>query len=185
MNWIAQAHVRTASAQTQERTTTVYETTSRILAELLTHSIHLRDCYKHARWQTTHLLYRGLHSLLAEHYAEQLRLVDVLIDRLQLLGVNHGVFAGTFLRQSQLACTVRRRFVIERLLEELLEAHEDALTAARPVGDGPEADCARDFALGQVVLSNDLQRAAILHFLKTQSKGFLPTVNSCRGGDHE
>jgi hypothetical protein len=46
-----------------------------------------------------------------------------------------------------------------RLFRDLLESHESILTAARPSGNCDEQDDVswiRDFAVGQVVISNEL-----------------------------
>jgi DNA-binding ferritin-like protein len=148
-------------------------TSASVFSELLTHSIYLRDCYKCARWQTADIQYRQLNGVFSGHYAEQLRLVDVLLERLRLLGEHSAVFAGKFLRDTQFAGALRGRIAIGRLLEELFEAHEDVLMAARPLGNGPVCEWMRELALGQVVLSNDLQRWTILQLQLTHSKGTL------------
>jgi DNA-binding ferritin-like protein len=56
-----------------------------VLEELLAESISLRNLYRNARWQTADIQYRVLRQLFDRHYKEQLHLVDVLIDRIQLV----------------------------------------------------------------------------------------------------
>jgi starvation-inducible DNA-binding protein len=134
-----------------------------VLEELLAQSIHLRDLYKNARWQTPDVQNLRLHQLFDAHYREQLHLVDVLIDRMRTLGGTDGVFAGNFLN-SRLPHSLRGRASLVRLLRELLEAHELALGTAQPAGTndaGSDRSWTRDFAVGQVVLTNDLQRSAV------------------------
>src|ERR1700679_2157377 len=65
-----------------------------VLEELLTHSIHLRDIYKNARWQTADLQFRSLRQLFDGHYNEQIQLVDLLVDRIRALNGAGRIFAG-------------------------------------------------------------------------------------------
>jgi starvation-inducible DNA-binding protein len=134
------------------------------LEELLTQSIHLRDLYKRACWQASAVQDHGLRQLFDAHYKEQLRLVDLLIDRIRTLGGDGTVFAGDFLQGTQFPHHPRGRSAPTRLLRELLDAHEWVLTAALPTGSNhgqSERGYARDFALGQVVLANELQSSVV------------------------
>jgi DNA-binding ferritin-like protein len=131
---------------------------------LLVHSIKLRDLYKSARWQTGDIQFRGLRILFEDHYKEQLRLVDVLLDRLRMLGGTGCVLAGLLLQGTQFSCALRGRVLPIRLLHGLLEAHDAVLAAARSGANGHEsADTATssDFAAGQVVLVNNMQFKSI------------------------
>jgi starvation-inducible DNA-binding protein len=138
--------------------------TPALLEELLLHSIKLRDLYKRARWHTADIQFRGLRVLFEDHYKEQLRLVDVLLDRLRMLGGAGCVLAGLLLQGTQFSCALRGRVLPIRLLRGLLEAHDAVLAAARSGANGHEcADTAtnRDFAAGQVVLVNNMQFKSI------------------------
>jgi starvation-inducible DNA-binding protein len=138
--------------------------TVEVLEELLAQSIHLRDLYKHARWQTANIEYRYVRQVLDDHYREQIHLVDVLIDRIRALDGADRVFANDFLHRDPLSQILRGRASITGLLSELVDAHDLVLSTAQPAAthDG-QADhsWAREFAVGQVVLTNDLQMLAI------------------------
>jgi hypothetical protein len=69
-----------------------------LLDELLTHTLAVRDLYKSARYQAADIHFRHLRLLLDAHYKEQLRLVDILVDRICALGGASCVLAGTFLQ---------------------------------------------------------------------------------------
>lgn len=155
-----------------------------VLDELLAHSIRLRDLYKNARWQTSDIQFQQLHCLFDGHYKEQLRLVDVLIDRIRMLGGAGRVLAGNFLQGTQFSYALRGRQSPIRLLRDLLDAHEMVLSAAQPTGRTEmqsDPSWTRDFAVGQVVLTNDLQSWSIdeqvvnyeskQRFRQTQSTG--------------
>ena len=138
--------------------------TVQALEELLAHSIHLRDMYKNARWQTADLQFRLLRQLFEGHYKGQIQLVDVLVDRIRALNGAGKVFAGDFLHRTQFSQLLRGRASVTLLLTELLDAHESVLNAALPTGANEEqlnGSWARDFAVGQVVLTNNEQSLAV------------------------
>jgi starvation-inducible DNA-binding protein len=139
-----------------------------VLEELLAQSIHLRDLYKHARCQTSDIQYLRVRQLFDAHYREQLHLVDVLIDRIRTLAGASGVLAGDLLIGTHFSLSIGGRASIARLLHELLEAHELVLSTALPTGTNDarsDQSWNRDFAVGQVVLTNDLQRSAVSEHL--------------------
>jgi starvation-inducible DNA-binding protein len=132
-----------------------------VLEELLAQSICLRDLYRNARWQTADIQYRRLRQLFDRHYKEQFHLVDVLIDRIRTLGGERQIFARNFLQDTQFACALRGNKAASHLLNELLDAHESVLNTGRPKGSAMNAQWAHDFAVGQVVLTNDAQSSSI------------------------
>jgi starvation-inducible DNA-binding protein len=135
-----------------------------VLELLLAHSIHLRDLYKNARWQTADIQFRRLRQLFDGHYKEQIHLVDVLIDRIHALNGAGRVFAGDFLHRTQFSQLLRGRASATHLLGEILDAHESVLNAALPTQtkDGQVSrSWTRDLAVGQVVLTNDQQILAV------------------------
>jgi hypothetical protein len=134
------------------------------LEELLAHSIQLRDLYKYGRLHSANIRF---HHLFHNHYKEQLRVVDVLIDRIRLLGGSGRVFASDFLQGGRSTCVNRGRWSPAGLMRELLERHELVLSLARPVGRD-DRSWAYDFAVGQVVLTNDLQAWSINEQYATQ-----------------
>jgi starvation-inducible DNA-binding protein len=135
-----------------------------LLDELLIHTLSLRDLYKSARCRTADIHFRHLRALFDSHYREQLALVDVLVDRIRALGGASRILAGAFLQGTPPSYALRGTLAINRLFYELLDAHETILSAAHTAGaNGLQADpsAVHDFAVGQVVLANDLQRCSI------------------------
>jgi starvation-inducible DNA-binding protein len=132
-----------------------------VLEGLLAQSICLRDLYRRARWQTADIQRRRLRELFDRHYKEQLQLVDVLVDRIRTLGGGRQIFARNFLHGTQFARALRGNRAVSHLLNELLDAHESVLNAGRPDGSAMNARWAHDFAVGEVVLTNDAQSASI------------------------
>jgi starvation-inducible DNA-binding protein len=132
-----------------------------VLEELLAQTIGLRNLYRNARWQTADIQYGRLRQLFDHHYQEQLRLVDILIERIRTLGGERQIFASNFLQGTQFACALRGNKTASRLLSELLDAHESVLTTGRPNGSAMYDQWAHDFAVGQVVCINDAQSLSI------------------------
>ena len=138
--------------------------TIEVLEELLAHSIHLRDMYKNARWQTADLQFRSLRQVFDRHYDEQIQLVDLLVDRIRALNGAGRIFAGDFLHRTQFSQLLRGRASAALLLTQLLDAHESVLIAALPTGASVErlnGSWTRDFAVGQVVLTNNEQSLVV------------------------
>jgi starvation-inducible DNA-binding protein len=137
--------------------------TVEVLEVLLAHSIHLRNLYRNARWQTAAIQFRRLRQLFDAHNKQQIDLIDVLIDRIRALNGTGRPFARDFLDRTQFTQRLRGRPSTRHLLVELLDAHESALSAALPTGPhySQVSSWARDFAVGQVVLTNDQQILAV------------------------
>ena len=142
-----------------------------LLSELLGRSLDLRDLYKNARWQTSEIQFRRLHQLFDRHYKEQLHLVDVLTDRIRTLGGARQLFASKYFQGTRSACALRGNKAANRLLSELLDAHESVMNTGQPYGSAPDEPWARDFAVGQVVLTNVAQRSSISDELADRDPG--------------
>jgi DNA-binding ferritin-like protein len=132
-----------------------------VLEELLTHSIRLRDLYENARWQIPNGQFGGLRRILDDHYKEQVRLIDVIVDRIRILGGAVGVFASEFLQSAPSCRLLPGPRALNRQLHEFFDAHESVLSAARPNDSTDEHPWVHDFAVGQVVLTNEQQCESI------------------------
>ena len=56
------------------------------LNQLLADTITLRDLYKKSHWQVAGPTFYQLHLLFDKHFGEQVELVDLIAERIQLLG---------------------------------------------------------------------------------------------------
>ncbi len=156
---IGRAVVAAAAADAASRTRLA------VLEELLTHSIRLRDLYRNARWQIPSGQFRELRGILDDHYKEQLGLIDVIVDRIRVLGGAVGVFASEFLQSAQFCRLLRGPRALNRLLHDFLDAHESALSAARPHDSNDDHHRVRELAVGRVVLTNEQQCEVIIGML--------------------
>jgi starvation-inducible DNA-binding protein len=142
-----------------------------ILEELLAQSILLRDLYKIARWQTCNGELCRMHELFEGHYKEQLHLVDVLIERVRMLGGTDRVLAGDFLKGTRLSGGIRSRRAPGRWVNELLDAHELVLSTAQPAGAIDDPQWVHEFAVGLIVLTSDLQSVSLREQWLRQTNG--------------
>jgi hypothetical protein len=128
-------------------------TTIVLLDQLLRLTFVVRDLYASARYQSADNDASHLRPFFDTHYADQLRLGEVLVDRIGALHGAKGVFAATS-TQATHTSYVLRALAPERLLCDLLDAHAQVLNTADTAAD-------RDFAVGRVVLTNDLQSHSV------------------------
>lgn len=129
-----------------------------VLEQLLVQSIRLRDLHMNTRWQISSGGEFGeIRKMLNDHYKEQLSLIGTLVDRLRILGGAARVFAADFLQRGEACRVIRGPRALNQLLYDLLEAHEAVLAAARPHDAHEDLYSVRDFAVGQVVLTNEQQ----------------------------
>ena len=159
--------------------------TVEVLEVLLAHSIHLRDLYRNARWQTESIQFRRLHQLFDDHYKEQIHLIDVLVDRIRALNGAGGLFARDFLDRTRFSQIVAGRASTRHLLVELLDAHDSVLSAALPTGTHygqVNGSWTRDVAVGQVVLTND-QQILVVSEQMTRRERMLQTHSTWDDGD--
>jgi hypothetical protein len=136
--------------------------TGALLEELLWLSIAMQDLYANARCQGSDIGIPHLRPLFDTHHAEQLRLVDLLADRICALDGSPGSIAPD--AQGMRRPYLWRGVVRERLLRDLLDAHVSVLRAADTAGaNGLHAGTSGDpdVAIGRVVLTNDLQSHAV------------------------
>jgi starvation-inducible DNA-binding protein len=132
-----------------------------VLEQLLRQSIRLRDLHVNARWQILGSQFTEIRKMLNDHHKEQLSLIDLLIDRIRILGGAARVFTSDFLQRTQFCRVIRGPRALNQLLLDLLEAHEAVLNAAHPHNSIADPHWMRDFAVGQVVLANEHQREII------------------------
>jgi len=76
-----------------------------------------------ARWQTRDIQYRRLRQLFDRHYREQIRQVDVLIDRIRALGGGRQYSHAISFKVPGLPVCSAGTGVQDNWLNELLDAH--------------------------------------------------------------
>jgi starvation-inducible DNA-binding protein len=130
------------------------------LNQLLADTMTLRDLYKKHHWQVVGPTFYQLHLLFDKHYAEQVELVDLLAERIQLLGGLSIAMAPDVAETTRIERPPRGREEVPVQISRLLEAHEQILTfsheAARRAQDAGD-DGTNDVLVSDVIRTNELQ----------------------------
>lgn len=141
---------------------------NRVLADTIT----LRDLYKKCHWQTSGATFYQLHLLFDKHYEEQAELVDLLAERIQLLGgisVAMGVHVAEI---SQIETPPTGREEVPVQISRLLKAHEVIFKftrkAAKQASEG-EDEGTNDLLVSNVIRTNELQTWFIAEHLVSLS----------------
>jgi starvation-inducible DNA-binding protein len=129
------------------------------LNQLLADTITLRDLYKKHHWQVAGPTFYQLHLLFDKHYDEQNELVDVIAERIQLLGGISIAMAHDVAETSLIPRVPRGREEVPVQISRLLHAHEivlkEARTMARLAGQGGD-DGTNDLMVSDVIRRNEL-----------------------------
>jgi starvation-inducible DNA-binding protein len=130
------------------------------LNQLLADTMTLRDLYKKHHWQVSGPTFNALHLLYDKHHDEQMALVDVLAERIQLLGGIAIAMGADTAEMTLIPRAPRGREEVPVQLSRLLEAHEliilatrSAATEANNIGDLGT----NDMLVGGLLRTNELQ----------------------------
>jgi starvation-inducible DNA-binding protein len=130
------------------------------LNQLLADTITLRDLYKKHHWQVAGPTFYQLHLLFDKHHDEQDALVDLLAERIQLLGGVSVAMAHDVAEATLIPRPPKGREEAPVQISRLLHAHEIVLKEARAMerraaeaGD----DGTNDLVVGDVIRRNELQ----------------------------
>lgn len=121
---------------------------NQVLAETMT----IRDLYKKHHWQMSGATFYQLHLLLDKHYEEQAALVDLIAERIMMLGGLSIAMAPDVAEMTTIPRPPKGREDVPSQLSRLLEAHEIILRASREMAD--EADEAGDDGTNDILVSN-------------------------------
>lgn len=120
----------------------------------------LRDLYKKHHWQVSGPTFYQLHLLFDKHFQEQSELVDMIAERIQLLGGISLAMAHDVAETTTLPRPPRGREDPPKQISRLLEAHQIILTEARRwAREAAEAgdDGTNDLLVSNVIRTHELQ----------------------------
>ena len=130
------------------------------LNQLLADTMTLRDLYKKSHWQVAGPTFYQLHLLYDKHFDEQVELVDLIAERIQLLGGISLAMAADVAETTQIERPPRGREEVPVQLSRLLDAHQVIIRHARTfarrasqLGD----DGTNDLVVSDVLRTNELQ----------------------------
>lgn len=130
------------------------------LNQILADTMTLRDLYKKSHWQVVGPTFYQLHLLFDKHYEEQVKLVDEIAERIQLLGGISLAMAPDIAETTHIPRPPRDREEVTVQLSRLLEAHEIVLRQVRDSADWAQEngdDGTNDLLVSDVIRSNELQ----------------------------
>src|SRR6266478_8547256 len=130
------------------------------LNQLLADTMTLRDLYKKCHWQVAGPTFYQLHLLYDKHYGEQNELVDLIAERIQLLGGVSLAMAADVAETTQIERPPRGREEVPVQLSRLIDAHQIIIGESRKLGRRASAigdDGTNDLVVSQVLRTNELQ----------------------------
>lgn len=127
---------------------------------LLADTASMRDLYKKSHWQVSGPTFYQLHLLFDKHFGEQVELVDLLAERIQILGGVSVAMAHDVAELTRLERPPKGREEVPVQISRLLEAHaliikntRDLAGKAAEMGD----DGTNDLLVSNVLRTNELQ----------------------------
>src|SRR5689334_4784446 len=130
------------------------------LNQLLADSMTLRDLYKKSHWQVAGPTFYQLHLLYDKHFAEQVEIVDLIAERIQLLGGVSIAMAADVAETTQIERPPRGREEVPVQLSRLLDAHQVIIRASRVLARRASTlgdDGTNDLVVSEVLRTNELQ----------------------------
>lgn len=138
------------------------------LNQLLADSIVLRDMYKKHHWQVAGPTFYQLHLLFDKHFDEQVEIVDLIAERIQLLGGVSIAMGGDVAEITRIQRPPRGKEEVPVQIGRLLEAHkliiEDCHQIAKDADESGD-DGTNDLAVSDVLRANELQAWFIMQHL--------------------
>jgi starvation-inducible DNA-binding protein len=130
------------------------------LNQLLADTMTLRDLYKKHHWQVAGHTFYQLHLLFDKHYETQNEIVDMIAERIQLLGGVSIAMAHDVAETTLIPRPPKGREEVPVQISRLLHAHEvvmkEARTMARLAAE-MEDDGTNDLLVSDVIRRNELQ----------------------------
>jgi starvation-inducible DNA-binding protein len=130
------------------------------LNQVLADTMTLRDMYKKHHWQVAGETFYQLHLLFDKHYEAQSELVDLVAERIQVLGGISLAMAHDVAEATGIERPPRGREEVPVQLSRLLEGHEHVLREARrfaKAADERGDDGTNDLLVSDVIRTNELQ----------------------------
>ena len=130
------------------------------LNQLLADTMTIRDLYKKHHWQVVGPTFYQLHLLFDKHFGEQVELVDLIAERIQLLGGLSIAMAHDVAETTRIERPPRGRETPTVQISRLLRAHEQILTFAHEAASRANQagdDGTNDLLVSDIIRTNELQ----------------------------
>ena len=130
------------------------------LNQLLADTMTLRDLYKKHHWQVSGPTFHQLHLLFDKHYEQQGELVDLVAERIRVLGGVGLAMAPDIAETTIIPRPPRGREEVPVQISRLLHAHEivikEARAMARQAAESGD-DGTNDLIVSNIIRTNELQ----------------------------
>jgi starvation-inducible DNA-binding protein len=146
------------------------------LNQTLADTITLRDLYKKAHWQVAGHTFYQLHLLFDKHFEAQNELVDLVAERIQLLGGISLAMSADVAEETLIPRPPRGREEVPVQISRLLEAHELIITHVRAAAD--EASDAGDEGTNDLLVSDVLRTNELQVWFLAEHLVDTPVVNA-------
>ena len=130
------------------------------LNQLLADTMTLRDLYKKSHWQVAGPTFYQLHLLFDKHYDEQVEIVDLIAERIQLLGGISLAMAPDIAETTRIERPPRGREEVPVQISRLLDAHQIIIGHCRTLAKRADSlgdDGTNDLVISDVLRANELQ----------------------------
>lgn len=130
------------------------------LNQLLADTMTLRDLYKKSHWQVAGPTFYQLHLLFDKHYGEQAEIVDLIAERIQLLGGISLAMAPDIAETTRIERPPRGREEVPVQISRLLDAHQLIIGQCRQLAKRADEigdDGTNDLVISDVLRANELQ----------------------------
>jgi starvation-inducible DNA-binding protein len=127
---------------------------------LLADTASMRDLYKKSHWQVGGPTFYQLHLLFDKHFEQQVELVDLLAERIQILGGVSVAMAHDIAELTRLERPPKGREEVPVQISRLLEAHHLILKDARDLAKKASElgdDGTNDLVVSDVIRTNEMQ----------------------------
>jgi starvation-inducible DNA-binding protein len=127
---------------------------------LLADTASMRDLYKKSHWQVGGPTFYQLHLLFDKHFEEQVELVDLLAERIQILGGVSVAMAHDVAELTRLERPPKGREEVPVQISRLLEAHALIISDTRELAKRASAlddDGTNDLLVSNVLRTNEMQ----------------------------
>jgi starvation-inducible DNA-binding protein len=131
-----------------------------LLNQALADSITLRDMYKKHHWQVVGPTFNELHLLYDKHFEAQVEIVDLIAERIQVLGGISLAMAADVAEETKIPRPPRGREQASVQLSRLIDAHtliiKQARQSAEKAQDAGDSGT-NDLLVSDVLRTNELQ----------------------------
>jgi starvation-inducible DNA-binding protein len=127
---------------------------------LLADTASMRDLYKKSHWQVGGPTFYQLHLLFDKHFGEQVELVDLLAERIQILGGVSVAMAHDVAELTRLERPPKGREEVPVQISRLLEGHALILRDTRELAKRASAlddDGTNDLLVSNVLRTNEME----------------------------